>query len=149
MKFYIVGSNSGLGLHLRREFNCKNFDRPYDLVKDMDNIVNKIKSDSVVILNAHADGKQIKYVEALKDRCRLVVCGSIASTFKDYNMPMYSQQKQRLEEYVLEQSLHSKMPMLYLRLTSSSYQNYELISNTIRFWLDNPDFTFAGYNINE
>jgi hypothetical protein len=149
VKFYILGSNSGLGLHLRKEFNCENFDRPYDLVKDMDNIVNKIKSDSVVILNAHADGKQIKYVEALKDRCRLVVCGSIASTFKDYNMPMYSQQKQRLEEYVLEQSLHSKMPMLYLRLTSSSYQNYELISNTIRFWLDNPDFTFAGYNINE
>ena len=149
MKFYIVGSNSGLGLHLRREFNCVNFDRPYDIAKDMDIIVDKIESDSVVILNAHADGNQIKYVEALKDRCRLVVCGSIASTFKDYSMPMYSQQKQRLEEYVLEQSLHNKLPMLYLRLTSSSYQNYELISNTIRFWLDNPDFTFAGYNINE
>jgi hypothetical protein len=149
VKFYILGSNSGLGLHLRREFNCENFDRPYDLVKDMDNIVNKIKSDSVVILNAHAEGKQIKYVEALKDRCRLVVCGSIASQKKDFSMPMYSQQKQRLEEYVLEQSLHSKMPMLYLRLTSSSYRNYNLVSNTIRFWLDNPDFTFAGYNINE
>ena len=149
MKFYIVGSNSGLGLHLRREFNCVNFDRPYDLAKDINTIVSKIESDSVVILNAHADGKQIKYVEALKDRCRLVVCGSIASTFKDHRMPMYSQQKQRLEEYVLEQSLHNKLPMLYLRLTSSSYRNYNLISNTIRFWLDNPDFTFAGYNINE
>lgn len=149
MKFYIVGSNSGLGLHLRREFNCVNFDRPYDIAKDMDTIVDKIESDSVVILNAHADGNQIKYVEALKDRCRLVVCGSIASQKKDFSMPTYSQQKQILEEYVLEQSLHNKMPMLYLRLTSSSYRNYNLISNTIRFWLDNPDFTFAGYNINE
>ncbi len=149
MKFYILGSNRGLGLHLRNEFDCISFDRPYNLAKDIDTIVEKIESDSVVILNAHAEGRQIKYVEALKDRCRLVVCGSIASQKKDFSMPIYSQQKQKLEEYVLEQSLHSKMPMLYLRLTSSSYRNYNLITNTIRFWLDNPDFTFAGYNIND
>ena len=87
MKFYIVGSNKGLGLHLRKEFNCVNFDRPYDLSQDIDAICSHIDSDSVVILNAHAKGAQIKYVEALKDRCRLVVCGSIASTFKDFSMP--------------------------------------------------------------
>ena len=138
-----------MGLHLRREFNCENFDRPYDLAKDVDIIVDKIESDSVVILNAHADGRQIKYVEALKDRCRLVVCGSIASIYTDYTMPDYSQQKKQLEKYITEISLHNKNPMLYLRLTSSSYKDYNLITNTIRFWLDNPDFTFAGYNINE
>ena len=149
MKFYILGSNSGLGLYLRKEFNCKNFDRPYDLAKDIDTIVEKIESDSIVIINAHADGRQIKYVEALKDRCRLVVCGSIASQKKDFNMPMYSQQKEKLEEYVLEMSLHNKLPMRYLRLTSSSYKDYKMIANTIKFWLDNPDFTFAGYNIND
>ena len=149
MKFYIVGSKKGLGLHLRKEFNCVNFDRPYDLSQDIDAICSHIDSDSVVILNAHAKGAQIKYVEALKDRCRLVVCGSIASTFKDFSMPTYSEQKLELENYVVEQSLHSKHPMLYLRLTSSSYANYDLISNTIKFWLDNPGFTFAGYDINE
>jgi hypothetical protein len=149
MKFYITGSTRGLGKFLCEEFNCVNFDRPYDLSIDIDRIVELIESDSVVILNAHSSGSQLKYIEKLKDRCKLVICGSIASINFDVNLPNYSKEKNDLEKKVTQISLHNKQPMLYLRLTSSSYKDYNMISNVIKFWLDNPNFTFAGFNINE
>lgn len=149
MKFYITGSTRGLGKHLCKEFNCINFDRPYNIANDIDTIVKQIENDSVVILNAHASGTQIEYIKKLKDKCKLVICGSIASIHSDKSMIEYSSEKSILEKYVTDVSLHNSKPMLYLRLTSSSYKDYNLISNTIRFWLDNPNFVFAGYNINE
>jgi hypothetical protein len=149
MKFYITGSTRGLGKFLCEEFNCVNFDRPYDLSIDIDRIVELIESDSVVILNAHASGTQIEYIKKLKDRCNLVICGSIASINFDTNMPKYSKEKNDLEKEIVQISLKNKKPILYLRLTSSSYKDYKTIANTIKFWLDNPNFTFAGFNINE
>jgi NAD(P)-dependent dehydrogenase (short-subunit alcohol dehydrogenase family) len=149
MKFYITGSTRGLGNYLCKEFNCISFNRPYDLSKDIDKIVKEIDSESVVILNAHANGTQIEYINKLKDRCRLVICGSIAAVNADTNMPLYSKQKFELEQEITQIALHNKYPILYLRLTSSSYKNYVLVSNTIKFWLDNPKFNFAGFNINE
>jgi hypothetical protein len=149
MKFYITGSTRGLGKFLCNEFNCINFDRPYDLSIDIDRIVELIELDSVVILNAHASGTQLKYVEKLKDKCNLVVCGSIASINFDSSMLQYSQEKNNLEKEIVQISLKNKKPILYLRLTSSSYKDHKLIAKTIRFWLDNPNFTFAGFNIDE
>lgn len=150
MKFYITGSSRGLGKRLRKEFNCISFDRPYyDLSLHIDAIVNQIEAGSVVILNAHASGSQLDYVEKLKDKCRIVVCGSIAAINYDNRMIEYSKQKKHLEEKITQLSLYSQNSILYLRLTSSSYKDHQLIINTIRFWLDNPQITFAGYNINE
>lgn len=148
MKFYITGSTRGLGEYISKEFNCECFDRPvYDINKDIDVIVEKIELESVVILNAHAS--QLEYVERLKDKCSLVIMGSIAAINYDPEMPTYSKEKWALEKTVQHFSEHSKYPMLYLQLTSSSYRNYNMIANSIRFWLDNPDVTFIGYNINE
>jgi len=148
-KFYITGSTRGLGKFLCNEFNCISFNRPYNLATDIDKIVELIESNSVVILNAHALGTQLKYVEKLKDSCKLVICGSIASINLDINMPEYSKEKKDLEKEIVQISLKNKKPILYLRLTSSSYNDYKTIANTIKFWLDNPNFTFAGFNINE
>jgi|TARA_R110002153_G_scaffold252388_1_gene410150 hypothetical protein len=148
MKFYITGSTRGLGEYISNEFNCECFDRPdYDIATDVDNIVERIEPSSVVILNAHAN--QLEYVERLKNRCSLVVMGSIAAINFDPEMPEYSKEKWKLEKTVQHFSEHSKYPMLYLQLTSSSYRNYNVIVNSIKFWLDNPDVTFIGYNINE
>ncbi len=147
MKFYILGSTRGLGQHLAEHFNCERFDRPLDLNTDIEEISNTIKDNSVVILNAHAS--QLKYVEKLKDRCRLVIMGSIAAVNFDPNMLDYSREKSILEKTVQQMALHSKYPMLYLQLTSSSYKNYTLIINSIEFWLKNPAVTFIGFDINE
>lgn len=147
MKFYILGSTRGLGKHLAETFNCECFDRPFDLNSDIDEICNAIEDRSVVILNAHAS--QLEYVERLMSRCSLVICGSIASTYFDLDMPKYSREKYDLEKFVFKQSIHNNYPMLYLKLTSSSYRDYKMIANTIQFWLDNPNFVFAGFNVNE
>jgi hypothetical protein len=147
MKFYILGSTRGLGRYLAEHFVCNRFDRPFDLNTDIEEICNTIKDNSVVILNAHAS--QLKYVEKLKDRCKLVVMGSIAAVNFDPDMPDYSQEKYTLEKTIQQMALHSKHPILYLQLTSSSYKNYTLISNSIQFWLDNSAVTFIGFDINE
>lgn len=147
MKFYITGSTRGLGKYLAEHFNCVQFDRPFDLTSDIDTICKEIDEGSTVILNAHAD--QLNYIGRLKEKCKLVVCGSIAAVNFDPNMLEYSEQKFNLEKSVKQLALSSKYPMLYLQLTSSSYRNYHLVANSIQFWLDNPDITFIGYNINE
>lgn len=145
MKFYITGSTRGLGKYLKEQFNCIAFDRPTDINTNIDTIVNNIDNDSVVILNAHAS--QLQYVTLLKDRCRLVICGSIAAINFDPNMIEYSKDKKELEDTVTQIALDNKKSILYLRLTGSSYANYNTISNTIKFWLENPSVTFVGYNI--
>lgn len=147
MNFYITGSTRGLGDYLAAYFSCEQFDRPFDLNVDIDEICNAIEDGSTVILNAHAS--QIKYVERLKDRCNLVVMGSIAAVNFDPEMREYSEEKYDLEKTVTQLALHSKCPILYLRLTGSSYKDYHTVARSIQFWLDNPTVTFIGYNINE
>jgi hypothetical protein len=145
MKFYITGGTRDLGKYLADHFNCECLDRPIDLNTDIDSVIDSIEQGSTVILNAHAS--QLEYVHRLKDKCKLVICGSVAAVNSDLSMPEYSEEKHNLEKTVTQLALHSKYPMLYLRLTSSSYRSGELIANSIRFWLDNPDTTFMGYNI--
>jgi hypothetical protein len=147
MRFYITGSTRGLGEFLAKYFSCKSFNKPLDINSDIESICDSIEEGSVVILNAHAS--QLEYVERLKDKCSLVVMGSIAAVNFDREMPEYSKEKWELEKTVQQLALHSKYPMLYLQLTSSSYRNYRIVANSIQFWLDNPDITFIGYNINE
>lgn len=148
MKFYITGSTRGLGEYLANRFDCIRIDRPfYDIKADVDEICNTIEDGSIVILNAHAS--QLEYVERLKDKCSLVIMGSIAAINYDPEMPKYSKEKWELEKTVQQLALHNKYPMLYLQLTSSSYKDYTTVSRTIDFWLDNPTVTFIGYNINE
>ena len=147
MKYYIAGSTRGLGKYLADYFSCECLDRPTDLNTDIDSVVNSIEEGSTVILNAHAS--QLNYVYQLKDKCKLVICGSIAAVNHDPSMMKYSEQKYELEKTVQQLALHSKFPMLYLQLTSSSYRDYATVARSIEFWLNNPSVTFIGYNINE
>jgi short-subunit dehydrogenase len=147
VKYYITGSTRGLGKYLADHFNCECLDRPVDLNTDINTVVNSIEEGSTVILNAYAS--QLKYVYQLKDKCKLVICGSIAAVNPDPSMMKYSEQKYELEKTVQQLALHSKHPMLYLQLTSSSYRDYDIVARSIQFWVDTPSITFIGYNINE
>ena len=148
MKLYVTGSTKGLGAFLVRYFGGEAIDRPIvDLNTDIDNVVNKIEEGSTVILNAHAN--QLEYVQRLKDKCSLIIMGSIAAVNADPNMLEYSKEKTELEIAVRQLSLHSKYPMLYLQLTSSSYKDRSLIADSIEFWIDHPQVTSIGYNIND
>jgi short-subunit dehydrogenase len=110
MKFYILGSTRGLGQHLAEHFVCERFDRPFDLNTDIEEICNNINDDSVIILNAHAS--QLTYVEKLKDRCKLVIMGSIAAVNFDPNMPNYSQEKYTLEKTIQQISCFGNSGLL-------------------------------------
>lgn len=145
--FYITGSTRGLGKHLAEHFNCKQFNRPFDLNSDIDEICNSVSEGNAVILNAHAS--QLEYVKRLKDKCKMVIMGSIAAVNHDSKIPEYSKQKQQLEEFVQQLALYNNHPILYLQLTSSSYKDYATVVRSIEFWLENPSVTFIGYNINE
>lgn len=148
MSFYVLGHTRGLGKYLSEQYSAIGFSRPeYILDKDINTVVNKITDDSIVVLNAYANGSQIEYLNLLSNRTRVIVCGSIASTYHDPSLPLYSQHKEKLEKRFIELSISNRLPMLYLKLTSSSYKDFELIKRTIDFWIENPDFTFAGFNI--
>jgi hypothetical protein len=147
MKFYVTGSTRGLGKCLAKHFDCTTVDRPIDLIDDIDDVIDMFEDGDCVILNAHAN--QLEYVNRLRDKCRLVVMGSLAAVHPDSSMPEYSQDKSQLEQEVVKYSVHSKYPILYLRLTSSSYKNHKMIIRSIKFWLDHPDINFIGYNIND
>jgi hypothetical protein len=150
MKFYITGSTRGLGESLSKEFDCISFNKPYDLSRDIDTIIEQIEPGSVVILNAYANGSQLHYLNKLKDKCSIIICGSVAAVKPDVSDILgYSLNKLLLEKAATEIALSNKFPILYLRLTNSSYKNHKLVIDTIKFWLANPQFTFAGFNINE
>tara|TARA_B110000503_G_C7011720_1_gene355996 strand:+ start:139 stop:609 length:471 start_codon:yes stop_codon:yes gene_type:complete len=155
MTIHVVGHSRGLGEFLYQEFEknryiVRGYSRTnnYDLEKDACKICYQVEDDDIVILNAHANGSQIEYIERLRHTdCRIVVMGSIASTQFDPTMPEYSIQKHTLEHYVEEISLHNKLPILYLKLTGSSYKNYNLIYNSIKLWINNPEITQIGYSV--
>lgn len=146
-KYYITGSTRGLGKFLAENLDSVCFDRPLNIDKDWDYIIKNIEPGATVILNAYANGSQSRYMRYLCEKNPLIVIGSIASSFPDPYMKDYSLDKKNLEEEFLKLSVESKMPMLYLKLTSGSYRNHQLILDTIKYWQQNPFVNFVGFKV--
>lgn len=154
MTIHIIGHSRGLGEYLYNAFKLEMHDvrgysrsNGYSLEKDVTKICYQVEPDDLVILNAYASGTQIDYLKTLENsHAKVVVMGSIASIFPDANNIEYSQHKKTLEVYFNNNSAEPKIPMLYLRLTGSSYQDYQLVYKSIKFWLENPEITFIGYS---
>jgi hypothetical protein len=66
---------------------------------------------------------------------KMVVMGSIVTDFPDVEMPDYTVQKTRLEERVLDLNLPN---ILLLKLSSTAYNDSQIIINAIEYWLANP-----------
>lgn len=157
MTIHVVGNSRGLGAYLYDKFNTslpktevRGYSRHngYDISKDVMKICYQVEPDDFVILNAHANGSQLYYLKELthvKD-IKVIVMGSIAATFADTKMAQYSQEKQTLEKYFEETVLEGHQ-WLYLKLTGKSYEDYELIWNTIQFWCKNTSITQIGFNV--
>lgn len=145
---YITGHTRGLGKALCNRLNCIGVGRPqYNLEADVDKICDFILEDDLVILNAYAFGTQIEYVKRLYNKAHMVIIGSIAADYTDPKLLKYSQDKQLLEQEVQHLAIHSTKPLLYLKLTDNSYSDYELIYQTIQFWISNPKITSVGFNV--
>ena len=65
----------------------------------------------------------------------MIIMGSIATDFPDVEMPDYTVQKTRLEERVLELNLPN---ILLLKLSSTAYNDSQVVINAIEYWLSNP-----------
>jgi hypothetical protein len=66
---------------------------------------------------------------------KMIIMGSIVTDFPDAEMPAYTQYKTELEERVLELN---KPNILLLKLSSTSYNDSQVVINAIEYWLLNP-----------
>jgi hypothetical protein len=66
---------------------------------------------------------------------KMIVMGSIVTDFPDVEMPDYTYQKTRLEERVLELDNPN---ILLLKLSSTAYNDSQVVINAIEYWLSNP-----------
>jgi short-subunit dehydrogenase len=154
MTVHVVGHSRGLGEYLYNAFatdmhDVRGYSRSngYDLEKDIAKICFQVEVDDIVILNAYANGTQIDYLKSLENsHANIVVMGSIASIYPDTDDLVYSQHKNTLELYFNKISAEPKHPMLYLRLTGTSYNDYKLVYDSIKIWLANPRITTIGYS---
>lgn len=151
MTVHVVGHSRGLGEYLYSKFqDVRGYARSngYNIENDIIKICYQVEPDDLVILNAHANGSQIKYLKELENikDVRVVVMGSIAATFHDPEMMQYSNEKYNLEKY-FELAVLEGHKWLYLKLTGESYKNYSLIYNTIQFWQNNTEITQIGFNV--
>ena len=66
---------------------------------------------------------------------KMVIMGSIVTDFPDVEMPDYTYEKTKLEERVLELNLSN---ILLLKLSSTAYNDSQVVINAIECWLANP-----------
>jgi len=154
MKVHILGASRGLGKELSNFFRkdgyeVDTYDRSngYDLEKDIQKIVESVKKDHLVILNAYANGSQIKILKLLLDKqIKIVVMGSIAARYPDITMQEYSKNKKDLDDYFMQQALEKKTSdLLILNLTGKIYRDSKLVYDSIKFWLLNNDIIAFSY----
>jgi short-subunit dehydrogenase len=156
MKVYIFGKSRGLGHALAQLFEkdgyqVVGFDRSngFDIEHDWPDIISSIEDDSLIILNAYANGCQKQILESLVNKKnKIVVMGSIASIYPDPVMPEYSKHKMELDKYFMKAAIEKKeSDLLMLTLTGKSYQTSKLIYESIKFWLLNTDIIEFSYRI--
>jgi short-subunit dehydrogenase len=154
MKVYILGKSRGLGHELSQLFEkdgyqVVGFDRSngFDIEHSWSDIISSIEDNSLIILNAYANGSQKQILENLvSKKSKIVVMGSIASKYPDPSMPTYSNHKMELDKYFMKVAIEKKeSDLLMLNLTGKSYQNSKLIYESIKFWLLNTDIIEFSY----
>lgn len=132
IKVGITGTTRGLGKALHDHFVNKGcwviaFNRGSDIVSGAvgcDLFINNAYDIQTDLLN-----------QLYASVGKMVVMGSIVTDFPDVEMPDYTAQKTKLEERVLE--LNSSN-ILLLKLSSTAYNDSQIVINAIEYWLANP-----------
>jgi hypothetical protein len=131
LKVGITGTTRGLGKALHDHFVNKGchvtaFNRGSD--------VSQAVGCDLLINNAY--GIQMNILNQLYASVgKMVVMGSIVTDFPDVEMPDYTAQKTKLEERVLELNFPN---ILLLKLSSTAYNDSQIVINAIEYWLANP-----------
>ena len=131
MKVGITGTTRGLGKALHDHFvNTGHHVIAFNRGSDISAAV----GCDLLINNAY--GIQMDILDQLHTSVgKMVVMGSIVTDFPDVEMPDYTQQKTKLEERVLELK---KPNVVLLKLSSTAYNDSQVVINAIEYWLANP-----------
>lgn len=122
MKIFITGHTSGLGKFLYESFS-KNENNVIgvsrsagiDILNDTEKVIDLAKDCDLVILNA--DAAQIQLLEALADKTKIVIMGSIAGQYDQLIQSEYSLRKKLLAERCRSLSLDPKVSLLHLTIS--------------------------------
>lgn len=161
MKIVITGHTKGIGKAIAdhfKEFEVIGLSRSngYDIDRNFDKVVEKIKGADLFINNAYRDQQQLKLFNAVKSHVGKIICmGSISRLYPELIPTDYVHDKQDLYEAMRLHSLTpGTCPTLHLDLSfiestevnhndptafsSDHHISFEDILNAIDFWLKNP-----------
>lgn len=131
LKVGITGTTRGLGQALHDYFVNKGhhvteFNRDSDMSAAIgcDLLINNTYGIQMSVLN-----------QLYASVGKMVVMGSIVTDFPDTEMPDYTHHKTKLEERVLEINSPN---ILLLKLSSTAYNDSQVVINAIEYWLANP-----------
>jgi NADP-dependent 3-hydroxy acid dehydrogenase YdfG len=131
MKIGITGTTRGLGKALHDHFVNKGHQV---LVLNRGADVSQAVGCDLFINNTY--GIQMDILNQLYASVgKMIIMGSIVTDFPDVEMPDYTAQKTKLEERVLELNLPN---ILLLKLSSTAYNDSQIVINAIEYWLANP-----------
>lgn len=143
-KVCITGTTRGIGKALAEHF--KQLEWEVVELNRGDEIINSSIGCDLFINNAYLHGHQIDIFNQLyASVAKMVVMGSIAARHPDPSMPDYSQYKRDLRDRVLDVADTGKYKILWLELTGYSYNDPELVIDTIDFWLKHPTITSVSF----
>jgi hypothetical protein len=141
LKVGITGTTRGLGKALHDYFVNKGcwviaFNRGSD--------IREASGCDLFINNAYSI--QSTVLELYSTVGKMVVMGSIVTDFPDTEMPDYTQYKTELEEQILA----LKSPnILLLKLSSTAYNDSQVVINAIEYWLENPLVNVISFRATE
>ena len=131
LKVGITGTTRGLGQALHDHFVNQGCDV---IVFNRGSDMSAAVGCDLFINNTH--GIQMDILNQLYASVgKMIVMGSIVTDFPDVEMPDYTAQKTKLEERVLELNLPN---ILLLKLSSTAYNDSQVVINAIDYWLENP-----------
>jgi NAD(P)-dependent dehydrogenase (short-subunit alcohol dehydrogenase family) len=131
LKVCITGTTRGLGKDLHDYFVNKGY---HVIAFNRESDISEAAGCDLLINNTY--GIQLDILNQLYASVgKMVVMGSIVTDFPDIEMLDYTAQKTKLEERVLE----LKSPnVLLLKLSSTAYNDSQVVINAIEYWLENP-----------
>lgn len=131
LKVGITGTTRGLGQALHDHFVNKDC---HVTAFNRDSDISDAVGYDLFINNAY--GIQMSILNQLYASVgKMVIMGSIVTDFSDVEMPDYTHEKTKLEERVLDLNLSN---ILLLKLSSTAYNDSQVVINAIEYWLANP-----------
>jgi len=147
MKCVITGNpKKGLGKAFADHFKSKGYEIVFIRSKDTDEIfLKKIKDCTLFINNAYGKHNvQASILVSLKQKFpKMITIGSMTSIFPDKRNFEYSNNKRALQNthYNHCTLINKSHCHLLLSLSTSAYEDLNLIMNSVDFWLQNPSIT--------